>query len=240
MIGVGTEDERSTPTKLSSRAQTRQPRIREPKQHVELPSRSLRAVSAELAAKRAIAASREWRVRLSERDPAALANFFDAHSDWIYALVFRLIGTRDSAEDVSQEVFYRVHRAAHQIDLDQDVEPWLTSVVYNACRDYWRSRTHKMSRRTISLDDAASDTAALTSRRDDPEAAVVRREESRLVQRAISRLPGDLRAAVVLYDYHGLGHDEVATLTGVSHAAARKRYSRALSELAHELKRFFS
>ncbi|MFN0149659.1 MAG: RNA polymerase sigma factor [bacterium] len=205
-----------------------------------MPLRSLRAVSAELAAKRAIVASREWRVRLRERDPDALANFFDAHCEWIYALVFRLIGSRDAAEDVSQEVFYRVHRAAHQIDLDQDVEPWLTSVVYNACRDYWRSKTHAMSRQTISIDDAASQTADLRSRDENPEAAVVRRQESRLVQKAISRLPGELRAAIVLYDYHGLGHDEVAALTGVSHAAARKRYSRALSQLARELKRFFS
>ena len=50
------------------------------------------------------------------------------------------------------------------------------------------------------------------------------------------KLPEPLRLAIVLHDYQGLGHEEIAALTGVHHAAARKRYSRALAALARLLK----
>ena len=45
-----------------------------------------------------------------------------------------------------------------------------------------------------------------------------------------------LRVAIVMHDYQGMGHDEIAAATGVNHAAVRKRYSRALAALAGLLK----
>ncbi|MEZ4649629.1 MAG: sigma factor-like helix-turn-helix DNA-binding protein [Candidatus Eisenbacteria bacterium] len=56
------------------------------------------------------------------------------------------------------------------------------------------------------------------------------------VQAAIQSLAEPLRAAIILHDYQGLGHEAVAEMTGISHVAARKRYSRALAELAKKLK----
>jgi RNA polymerase sigma factor (sigma-70 family) len=53
---------------------------------------------------------------------------------------------------------------------------------------------------------------------------------------ALLRLPPPLRAVVVLHDYQGLSHEEIARLTNVRHAAVRKRYSRALARLKDELK----
>ena len=50
------------------------------------------------------------------------------------------------------------------------------------------------------------------------------------------RLSETSRAAVVLYDYRGLNHEQIAGMMGISHDAARKRYSRALAELAGLLK----
>jgi DNA-directed RNA polymerase specialized sigma24 family protein len=45
-----------------------------------------------------------------------------------------------------------------------------------------------------------------------------------------------MRVAIVLHDYEGLSHQEVADRTGIEHAAARKRYSRALTALASLLR----
>jgi DNA-directed RNA polymerase specialized sigma24 family protein len=56
------------------------------------------------------------------------------------------------------------------------------------------------------------------------------------VREAIGKLPEPLRAAVLLYDYQDLGHQEAAALLGIDHAAARKRYSRALAALGKLLR----
>jgi RNA polymerase sigma-70 factor, ECF subfamily len=137
---------------------------------------------------------------------------------------------------VTQEVFFKVHRAAHQLDPTRDPGPWLTAIAYNACRDLWRSGAHRMSRRSGSIEGDPAIALRLTRGTNDPERDALADERARLVREAINRLPEPLRVAVLLYDYQGLSHQEVAELTGLNHAAARKRYSRALAELGKMLR----
>jgi RNA polymerase sigma-70 factor (ECF subfamily) len=165
------------------------------------------------------------------RDPRALEAFFQYYFHRIYGLVFRLIGKRGEAEDLTQEVFLKVYRALHKLDPGRDPGPWLVAIACNVCRDYWRSTEYRMGRRSGALEES------LVARRvpvddGDPQIKLVQHEQEERVQSAIGRLPTAYRMAVILYDYQGLSHEEIAAITGVSHAAARKRYSRALSALA--------
>jgi RNA polymerase sigma-70 factor (ECF subfamily) len=170
------------------------------------------------------------------RDPAALAIFFEHYFDRVFGLTLRLLGDRGAAEDVTQDVFYKVHRAAHQLDSARDPGPWITAIAYNACRDLWRSGAYRMARRSDAVDSEAGDDARLPRAVEDPERDVLDAERDRLVREAITRLPEQLRACIVLYDYQGLGHQEIADILGIGHAAARKRYSRALAALGRLLK----
>lgn len=173
--------------------------------------------------------------RVRARDPEALAAFFEQHFDRIYSLVHRLLGDATQAEDVTQEVFLKVHRAAHRIDPGRDPGPWLTTIAHNACRDLWRSAAYRLGRRAVPLDGDAP-LAMVLAGGAEPERERIAAERERLVQEALGRLAPPLRAAIVLHDYEGLGHEQVAAITGIGHAAARKRYSRALAALAKELK----
>src|SRR5262249_16822328 len=165
------------------------------------------------------------------RDPRALEAFFTHYFHRVYGLVFRLVGTRPEAEDLTQEVFLKVYRALHTLDPRRDPEPWLVAIACNVCRDYWRSAAYRLRLRSAPLDFTVEAGGVLVER-GDPQTKLIRREQEERVQAAIDRLPSPYRLAVVLYDYQGLSHEEIAALTGVSHAAARKRYSRALSALA--------
>lgn len=177
--------------------------------------------------------------RVRERDPEALGALFEHYFDLLFGLTYRLLGERTAAEDMTQEVFYKVHRAAHQIDPSRDPAPWLIAIACNACRDLWRSSAHRLARRSASIDDNPGVAARLTRGTHDPERDLLSAERERLVQEAIGRLPGPLRIAVVLHDYQGLSHQEIARITGIRHAAARKRYSRALEALGRVLKERF-
>jgi RNA polymerase sigma-70 factor (ECF subfamily) len=174
--------------------------------------------------------------RVRARDPEALAAFFEAYFDRVYGIVYRLLGERAAAEDVTQEVFLKVHRAAQHLDPTRDPRPWLTTIAYNACRDLWRSSAYRLSRRSGSIDSDPAVAARLTRGTNDPERHVLESERTRLVRQAIDRLPEPLRATVLLYDYQGMSHQEIASLMGINHAAARKRYSRALATLGKMLR----
>jgi RNA polymerase sigma factor (sigma-70 family) len=179
---------------------------------------------------------REELVRVQRRDPEALGKFFDHYFPFVYGLVARLLGERAAAEDATQDVLLKVHRAIDRIDVDRDPGPWLTTIAYNVCRDRWRSSADRMDRRSASIDDQPEIAHQLRSGGPDPEQIALTGERERLVQEALSRLPEAAREVIVLHDYQGLPHDEVAELLGVSHAAIRKRYSRALQSLAEILR----
>jgi RNA polymerase sigma-70 factor (ECF subfamily) len=170
------------------------------------------------------------------RDPEALEAFFEAYFDRVYGLVHRLLGERAIAEDITQDVFLKAYRALDHLDPTRDPGPWLTAIAYNACRDLWRSGAHRLRRRSASIDDDPAVGARLTAGTNDPERDALRAEREELVRHAIEQLPEDLRSAVLLYDYQGLSHQEIADLMGIHHAAARKRYSRALALLGRMLK----
>lgn len=174
--------------------------------------------------------------RVRARDPEALSAFFDRYFDRVYGLAYRLLGERTAAEDATQDVFLKVHRAADRLDPDRDPEPWLRTITTNVCRDLWRSGAHRLARRSSSLDAGPAADAALASRGRTPEGDLLAGERERLVREALAGLPESLREAVVLREYQGLGYDEIARTLGINETAARKRYSRALAELGRKLK----
>ncbi len=170
--------------------------------------------------------------RAKSRDGDALGAFFDHYFSMIHGLAFHLVGNRETAQDVTQEVFLRVHRAIDRIDTARDPRPWLTTITYNVCRDLWRSEKSRRTNQTSSWEDEPGLQERVAADQDSPEGAAIRNEERAIVQAALRELPEGLRTVVVLHDYQGLAHDKIAELVGASHAAVRKRYSRALKALA--------
>jgi RNA polymerase sigma-70 factor (ECF subfamily) len=165
------------------------------------------------------------------REPAALEAFFDVYFAPLHSFAWRLLGDRTAAEDLTQEVFLKVHRALDTLDPGRDPWPWIATIAHNACRDRWRSAAFRLDRRSDSIDADPVHGADLVARGGDPESQAIAAERQRRVRAAIAKLPEAQREMVLLYDYEGLSHLEVAELLGIGHAAARKRYSRALEAL---------
>ena len=174
--------------------------------------------------------------RVRARDPEALAAFFERYFDRVYGHAYRLLGDRTAAEDAAQDVFLKVHRAVDRLDVERDPEPWLLTITSNVCRDVWRSGAHRMARRSSSIEDDPVLGASLASPTRSPEGDLIAAERERLVQEALGALPEALREAIVLREYQGMGYDQIAAILGINEAAARKRYSRGLSELGKRLK----
>lgn len=204
--------------------------------HSAVPSVPARERSAPEAGAPASGLDRATLERVRERDPEALGRLFDRYFDQVFGLVLRLLGDRTLAEDATSDVFLKVHRASHQIDPARDPAPWLMTIATNVCRDLWRSGAYRMSRRSAPVEEESPAGVQLTPGTNDPERDTLAGERERLVHEALARLPEPLRVAVVLHDWQGLSHQEVADITGIEHAAARKRYSRALAALATLLK----
>lgn len=169
-------------------------------------------------------------------EPDALAAFFEIHFDRMYNVARRLTGDRAGAEDLVQEVFLKVQRHAHRLDATRDPEPWLLSILYRTWWDVLRSPAHRLRGRSIPLETKGKQVRELVSDRPLPEEEIVARERQQLVQRALLALHPRPRAAIVLHDWAGMSHADVARVLGLTYAASKKCYTRALDDLARAMR----
>ena len=178
---------------------------------------------------------RELLLRAREREADALEAFFDLVFPRVYRAVERMVRQREAAEDITQEVFYRIHRAIDRIDPDRDPLPWVMTIAMNCCRKHWASKAESQAKKTTGIEDRPGMAERLDSKA--PSAAELLDESERRarIEEALAELPEPMRESVVLHLYGGLGHDEIADTLGIGHAAARKRYSRAIARLGELL-----
>ena len=165
------------------------------------------------------------------RDPQALTRFFDVAFPYVYNLAFRLTGSKETAEDVAQDVFLKIYQAADRLETDRHPKPWVTTITYNTCRD--------VARRAASRPEVQEDGAVIAARPGDastPEEVMLQREREKLTEQALIALDEELRAVVILHDYCGMTHENVAEIMELNPAAVRKRYSRALAKMAETIK----
>jgi RNA polymerase sigma-70 factor (ECF subfamily) len=132
----------------------------------------------------------------------------------------RILGRRDDASDVAQEVFLRAFKYLHRLDLQKPVEPWLIRITVNVCRD--AARTQRRRQHTfvqIEPPEPVDGTA-------DAYTGLVQRQERLVVRKALVTLPEKERMAIVLRDIEGLSTAEVASILQSSETTVRSQVSR--------------
>jgi RNA polymerase sigma-70 factor (ECF subfamily) len=175
--------------------------------------------------------------RVSELDPAVLnrarqgdhAAFRDLvrhHDAGLRALAFRLLGDAARMDDVLQEAYVKAYRGLASFRGESSVRTWLYRITYNACLDDMRRRSRVTDMPMQSVADRAA------SGPDPGERAVLRSGLSA----ALSLLPPDQRAAVLLVDAEGFDYAAAAGVLGVAEGTVASRASRARATLRAALR----
>ena len=153
----------------------------------------------------------------------------EQHSDRVFRLALRLTGNRHDAEDLTQEVFVRVFRSLHTYQ-PGTFEGWLHRITTNLFLDQARRRQR------IRFDALSDERAArLSSPAPDPDTAYADRTFDDDVEQALSTLPPDFRAAVVLCDVEGLSYEEIAEILDAKLGTVRSRIHRGRAMLRKAL-----
>jgi len=159
------------------------------------------------------------------------------HTRKIYALCFRFTGSRQEAQDLTQEVFLRVFRTMKTFrSAEGSFTTWLTRVTRNLLVDHYR-RT-RQERATDSIEEqlpVLEEAGAAASIR--PDNAIAGREASELLQAALRRLSPDLREAVILRDLQEMEYREIAAVLQIPEGTVKSRINRGRAELARLLRR---
>ena len=159
-----------------------------------------------------------------ERDAeAALTDLYRVHALRLIRLAYVMLGDRQAAEDVVQEAFAGLYRRWGRLTDHAKAAQYLRSSVMNGCRTVLRR-----NRPVMELSDL--DPAATSA-----ETAVLAGEEQRALMRAIRRLPGRQREALVLRFYLDEPDAEIARLMGIREGTVRSTTHRALVALGRIL-----
>jgi len=164
---------------------------------------------------------------VAEGDMAALGELVRRHEKKAFALACRLLAQPDAAEDVTQEAFLHVHRAARRYRPEARFTTWFYRIVVNLCLD--AKRRIKRAPARLAVYGLAAD--AQTDH-DQLEAT----ERAERVRQAVDHLPERQRTAVVLHRYMQLSHRDIAEVTGWSVSAVESCLVRAYAQLRQELR----
>jgi RNA polymerase sigma-70 factor (ECF subfamily) len=140
------------------------------------------------------------------------------------------------ANDLKQEVFLRIFRTIRSLSSHEVIfEKWLAVVTRNLLTDHYR-RTH-WERRVVAIDEHVA-TRHRPSEAEGPDHAYIRRETQRAVRSALSKLPQEMRAPVVMHHMMDLRQIDIAAKTGVPDGTVKSRLNRGRSLMAQLLRTY--
>lgn len=160
-------------------------------------------------------------------DAGAFRALFLRYQDRVYRMAHRMIGDREEATDLAQEVFLTVHRSLDRFEERSRFSTWLYRVTVNRCRDELRKRASVKHTRPGPLDPGLPVPVAGAG----PADAASSRETARIVQEALLALPEESREICILRDIEGLSYEEIAAALDLPVGTVRSRLFRARAAL---------
>ena len=154
----------------------------------------------------------------------ALRTLLERHGPAIKALAWRMLDSREEAEEVLQDAFLRLYRHAERFDADRaSLRTWLFTVTRNLATSRLRKRGAR-PRKLVNVDPHAVPFQAAVGVPDDPLPGI-------LVKDALAHLEDDERDLLNGAFYLGFSHSELAEAHGLPLGTVKSRVRRALIKL---------
>src|SRR5215217_6126723 len=157
-------------------------------------------------------------------DDKAFERLYERHVGDVYRYAAAMLGTAADAEDVTQTTFLNAYRAFKQGTRPEKPQSWLITIAHNVCRQRFRQAQRRPPE--VAFDDGVGDA-------DLPEDVTAPSAED--LRRALSQLPPNQRAAIVMRELEGGSYAEIAHVLGISVSALETLLFRARRALREQL-----
>jgi RNA polymerase sigma-70 factor (ECF subfamily) len=155
----------------------------------------------------------------------------DAYARRIFNMAYQFCGSREEAEDRTQEVFLKLHGALPKYDFGKNFTAWLLTLTKNHLIDEYRRTKWEKTQRD-DFDERVLSQAAGSG----PEESLVAQETKALVWEGLGRLSADMRMVIILRDLQGRSYEEIAESLGLPLGTVKSRVNRARLQLAQVLR----
>jgi RNA polymerase sigma-70 factor, ECF subfamily len=175
--------------------------------------------------------------RLRARDERAFNELVKTYERRVFALLLRMLGRAEEAEDLAQEVFVQVFKSISGFRGDSRLSTWIFRIAINLSKN----RSKYLARRhadTQGQYDGVGDETAWDKSRDGgvgtvprPDDVLSGMEVESIVERAIRSLDTEFREVLLLRDVEDMSYEEIAEITGLADGTVKSRIHRARAQL---------
>jgi RNA polymerase sigma-70 factor (ECF subfamily) len=178
--------------------------------------------------------------RIGKGDEAAFEILVNRHQTSILSLIYRFIGDRTQAKDLSQEVFLRVWQSAKTYKTEAKFTTWIYRITANLCFNELKSSRRKKWLQFLrpEADHEVQTEEGFPDSSPSPEDLLLAKERSREISNVLQSLPDNQRMAIILKRYDNLSYQEIAQVLGCSVSAVESLLVRAKRALQEKLKIF--
>ncbi len=172
-------------------------------------------------------------------DVQAFRILFQKHQRGVFNYIYRYTGSRDESEEVFQDVFMKLHRAAATYQPTAKFSTWLYTIVRNLCIDVHRK---KRLRHNVSMDEPLYEDArtlhdVIAAEKPAPDSKSSDQQVGKIVEEALAQINEDQREVFLMREKAGLKFEEIAELTGVSVNTVKSRMRYATESLRKYLEK---
>jgi RNA polymerase sigma-70 factor (ECF subfamily) len=171
---------------------------------------------------------REWIRRAQAGERPAYSQLVRRYQGRLYRFVLRMLGTREEALELTQDVFIRAWEALPRWTADAAFRTWLFRIGANAATDALRRRNLVQF---APLDEYYEPISAEPG----PEARLESKQRLQLLDAALTQLPPEQREAILLREIEGLSYAELSLVLGVNEGTVKSRLARARAALAAQM-----
>jgi RNA polymerase sigma-70 factor, ECF subfamily len=187
----------------------------------------------------------ELLARLKAGDETAIRDVAEAYGSKIYQLAFRYLRNKEDAEEVTQDVLYKVYRKIDAFRGDAALSSWIYRITFNAAMSrlrtakYQRAQNEELQLVNGDGDDPTKPVSKeIADWSDLADERVFRSQLRRRVFAAILALPAIYRAPVMLRDIQGLSTEEASAVLHVKDQTLKSRLHRGRLILRRQLSDF--
>lgn len=167
--------------------------------------------------------------RILAGDKAGYRDLANRHKDYAFTVAYKIVGTREDAEEVAQDAFIQAFQALPQFNKESKFTTWFYRIVFNAALMFKR----KNRIQTDDIEASQSAQAASADTLDEIKSA----EQKRYIQKALNHLSPDDVTMITLFYLKEQNLEEIAQIVGISADTAKVKLCRARKRLAEEMKR---
>jgi len=173
-------------------------------------------------------------ILVREKNPERYAEIIERYQGKLFAYLYRLIGNRDEAEDLLQDVFVKVYKNLYSYDSERKFSSWIYRIAHNEAVNYIKKKSLK---RFISWEDISSTKDKLESQsaEEGVDEAWMRKETAEEVDIVLDKLPIKYKQVLVLRYFSDKSYEEISEILEKPVNTVGTLINRAKKKLVAEL-----